>query len=330
MKDKKRDQPTGCQFIDVPFEFRHTCWFCGEPYYESYSFMAIPNYEQQKLPIMVPCCQECFSFCKSIKASGLDLLRDKVKEKLHRKYEKHLQIGANWTKEELEDCEFEGKALEGFRESAWKMFEIAKERVNYTGWPLTIDGLPMVGISSSFHIEFNGITYTGLSQAVEQLAKAYNIPQAYLEDVVEVVGRDRLSYAIRFAKTTYGYSSAEREASIGSLKALLAEERALSQPEITQVKGVDAELSDIQELILYRTMISPIAIRWCLKQGIVTLAQLAEQEEAFFEYFMKDSELVAFTYFNGMQVYLEKREQDTLWAENEDPNRGLFAKLASE
>ncbi|WP_299018552.1 hypothetical protein [uncultured Photobacterium sp.] len=316
------------QFIDVPYEFRHTCWFCGEPYFESYSFTPSPNYEQQELPIMVPCCQECYSLCHSIKASGLDLLRDKVKEKLHRKYEKHLQIGVNWTKEELEESEFEGKALEGFRESGWKMFEIAKDRVNYTGWPLTIDGLPVVGMSTGFYIEHNGITYTSLVQAVVQLSKAYNIPQPYLEQVVELVGRDRLTYAIRFAKTTYGYSAEEREVSIGSLKAMLAEE-ALSFQESKIQKGIDVAISDIKELMLYRTMISPYAIQWILKQGITTLNQLAEYEEAFVEHFTQDSELTAFTYFSGLQVYLEKREMDLDWAENEDPNRDLFARLAA-
>ena len=277
---------------------------------------------------MVPCCQECFSLCQSVKASGLDLLRDKVKEKLHRKYEKHLQIGVNWTKQELDESEFEGKALEGFRESAWKMFEIAKQRVNYTGWQLTVDGMPVTGVSSTFHIEFNGITYTSLAHAVEQLAKAYNIPQPYLEEVVEVLGRHRLSYAIRFAKTTYGYSNEQREASIDSLKAMLAEESALTQQEKSREKGIEVAISDIHKLILYRTLISPYAIQWILQQGITTLGQLAEHEEAFIEYFMKESEMVAFTYFNGIQIYLEQREHDLLWAENEDPNRALFARLA--
>ncbi|WP_064604605.1 hypothetical protein [Photobacterium sp. J15] len=319
---------TSYQSIDVPYEFRHTCWFCGEPYFESYSFMPSPNYEHQELPVMVPCCQECYSFCHSIKASGLDLLRDKVKEKLHKKYEKHLQIGVNWTKEELEQSEFEGKALEGFRESGWKMFEIAKARVNYTGWPLTIDGLPVTGMSTSFHVEYNGITYTSLAQAVEQLAKAYNIPQPYLEEVVELVGRNRLTYAIRFSKSTYGYSAEDREASIGSLKAMLAEEEALSISQQVNEKGIDVGIGEIKELILYRTMVSAHAIQWILKQGISTLNQLAEQEEAFFEHFSKDSEIAAFTYFNGVQIYLEKRETEPDWAENEDPNRALFGRLA--
>ncbi|MGF1724972.1 hypothetical protein [Photobacterium nomapromontoriensis] len=315
---------TTYQTIDVPFEFRHTCWFCGEPYYESYPFMASPNYEQQALPVMLPCCQECYGICRPIKVSGLDLLRDKVKEQLHHKYQKHLQIGVNWTQDELDNCEFEGKALEGFRESAWQMFEIAKARVNYAGWPLTIDGLPVSIMSTRFHVHFDGITYTSLTQAVEQLAKAYAIPQPYLEAVIEVVGRDRLGYAIRFAKTTYGYSPQERESSISSLKALLAEEQGLSFPKGKREIGIDVEIGEIQELILHRTLISPYAIQWILQRGITTLSQLAEHEEAFFAYFSADSELTAFTYFNAVQIYLEHRELETQWAEEQDPNRALF------
>jgi hypothetical protein len=42
---------------------------------------------------------------------------------------------------------------------------------------------------------------------------------------------------------------------------------------------------------------------------------------------MKDSELTAFTYFNGLQIYYEKRETDPEWAENDDPNRLLFDRI---
>ncbi len=319
------------QSIDVPFEFRHTCWFCGEPYYKSHAFMASPNYDNQTSPIMIPACQECFTFSKAIKVSSLDLLRDKVKDKLHKHYEKHLQIGVNWTKQELEESEMEGRAFEGFRDKAWIMFEIAKERVNYSGWDLSVDGIPVVGLTTAFQFEFNGIVYTSLVQAVEQLSKAYNIPQPYLEDVVELVGRTKLAYAIRFCKTTYGYSAAERETSLLSLKALLAEQQALDEQmnlcQKTDNALLNVKLSAIKELMLYRTMISPHAIQWALQRGITTLVGLSQQEDAFFEFFMKDSELTAFTYFNGLQIYYEKRETDPEWAENDDPNRLLFDRV---
>ncbi|WP_428461549.1 hypothetical protein [Photobacterium kagoshimensis] len=319
------------QSIDVPFNYRHTCWFCGEPYFESFGFMPSPNYEHQEHPLMLPCCQECFTSCKSIKVSSLDLFRDKVKEQLHKRYAKHLQIGVNWTKEELEDCEFEGKALEGFRESAWSMFEIAKERVNYQGWPVSIDGIPVAGMTNVFQFEFDGICYTGLNHAVQQLALKHGIPQPYLEKVVELVGRSKMAYALRFCKTSYGYSDAQIAASLDSLKALLAEEAVnesmVDKPAVAPTRSREFSISEIHDLILYRTQISAYAIQWALERGIDTLHKLAIQEDAFFEHFAKDSEMVAFTYFNGLQIYLEKRETDPLWAEQEDPNRELFARL---
>ncbi|OBU14616.1 hypothetical protein [Photobacterium aquimaris] len=311
--------------IDVPFDYRHTCWFCGEPYFDSHAFMAVPNYDNQTLPIMLPCCQECFSFANGLKVSSLDLLRDKVKQQLHKKYHKHLQIGVNWTKEELESSEMDGKALEGFRISGWKMFEIAKERVNYSGWPIYIDGLPCYDVTTTFQFEYDGIIYTSLNHAVTQLAALYAIPQPYLEQVIELVGREKMTYALRFCKITYGYSPAERESSLASLRALLAEEQAnalASQHSTTAQR--DIALADIKELMLYRTMISPHAIHWALSRGIQTLAELAEYEEVFFEHFGKESELTAFTYFNGLQIYFEKRELEPLWAQNDDPNRALF------
>ncbi|SMY32979.1 hypothetical protein [Photobacterium andalusiense] len=311
--------------IDVPFDYRHTCWFCGEPYFDSYAFMAVPNYDNQTLPIMLPCCQECFSFANAVKVSSLDLLRDKVKQQLHKKYHKHLQIGVNWTKEELESSEMDGKALEGFRISGWKMFEIAKERVNYSGWPIYIDGLPCYDVTTTFQFEYDGIIYTSLNHAVTQLAALYAIPQPYLEQVVELVGREKMTYALRFCKTTYGYSPAERESSLASLRALLAEEQANALPHRHSTTAQrDIALVEIKELILYRTMIAPHAIQWALSRGIQTLAELAEYEEVFFEHFSKESELTAFTYFNGLQIYFEKRELEPLWAQNDDPNRALF------
>ncbi|OZS44021.1 hypothetical protein [Photobacterium sanguinicancri] len=318
------------QSIDVPFNYRHTCWFCGEPYFESFGFMPSPNYEHQEHPLMLPCCQECLSSCKSIKVSSLDLLRDRVKEQLHKRYAKHLQIGVNWTKEELEDCEFEGKALEGFRESAWAMFEIAKERVNYQGWPISIDGIPVAGITNVFQFEFDGIFYTGLNHAVQQLALKYGIPQPYLEQVVELVGRSKMAYALRFCKTSYGYSDAQIKASLESLKALLAEEVANDSVAAVNKGAVLSRsfaIKEIKELILYRTQISSYAIQWALEREIDTLQKLADQEDAFFEHFSQDSEVVAFTYFNGLQIYLEKRETDPQWAEQEDPNRELFERF---
>ncbi|MGR5280561.1 hypothetical protein [Photobacterium damselae] len=317
-------------YIEVPFEYRHCCWFCGEPFYEHVSFMATPNYDGQKHPIMLPSCHECFGLAKDLKVSSLDLLRDKIKEKLHQKYQKHLRIGLNWTEDELRDCEFEGKALEGFRESAWMMYQIAKERVNYSGWDLVIDGIPLPKLTTVYQVEFDGVIYTSLHHAVTQLAQAYAIPEAWLADVVELVGRDKLSYALRFCKTTYGYSAQERQASLDSLKMLLAEEAAnqhsYNADEKNQVVHV-IKLNVLKELMLYRTLIPTIPIKWALERGITTLSELASNEELFFSYFNQDSELTAFTYFNALQIYFEKREEDPLWAQQDDPNREVFLQI---
>ncbi|MDO6705376.1 FYVE zinc finger domain-containing protein [Photobacterium sp. 1_MG-2023] len=314
--------------IDVPFEYRHTCWFCGEPYFECHTFRPVPNYDGET-PVRVPCCEECYGICAKTKASGLDILRDRVKEKLHSKYQKHLQIGVQWTKEELEDSELEGKAFEGFKHSAWRMFEIARERVNYPGWPLAIDGQPVGQVSSAFQVTHDGIVYPSLSNAVEQLAKSYAIPQAYLEQSVELVGRAQLGFAIRFCKTTHGFSEAQQAASLVSLKERLAEEAALDKPSAADA-GIEVALKLIAPQILYRTEISPYAVQWALRHGISTLAQLAEQEEQFLAHFGQDSELTAFHYFTGLQVYLEKRAEDPHWAEQDDPNRQWFQKLTGK
>ncbi len=125
-----------------------------------------------------------------------------VKDELMRIYQKHLAIGVNWTQGEIEQAEFDPdcKIFGGFRQSAWKMYLIAKARVNFQGWPLSINGVPLDDHSYSVSFAFDGMNFTSISQAISHYSTSLGLDQAFLQTLVNKVGRDRFGYAVRIAR----------------------------------------------------------------------------------------------------------------------------------
>ena len=189
--------------IDVPFTFRHQCWFCAEPSNHSLPFPLHDDEVSQceHIPLLLPCCQECLNIAKQnqLSASHIDTFRLKLKKALSLRYKKHLDIGNNWTKEELEQSEFTGKAFEGFKKSAWMMFEIAQGRMEFQGWPIIVNGLEISAFTQP-SFTFDGEEFPHLEAAVQEYAKRFHINSAYLSAVVEKIGPTRFSAAIRHCR----------------------------------------------------------------------------------------------------------------------------------
>lgn len=193
--------------IDVPFEARHRCWFCGEP---SDSDLNIPSRKTQisKLshaPLSVPSCRECRNMVRerSFKTDDFNSIRDyrdAVKRALVKKYQKTLAIGSNWTEQELVESELEGAAFAGFKHSAWMMFTIAQERVNYPGWPLSLAGIPMNELCGNVEFEFDGTHFADLDSAIEHYIKTFHLDGKLLRGMLELVGQQRFAYAIRICR----------------------------------------------------------------------------------------------------------------------------------
>ncbi|MGJ8693763.1 MAG: hypothetical protein ACSHW0_14950 [Thalassotalea sp.] len=199
--------------IEVPFKFRHICWFCGEPANKKFSF---PNDQHvvAECPhptLIIPACQECTQLARQSKEDTIWLVRSKVKKLLISLYQKHLAIGLNWTKKELENSEFEGGNFEGFKKSAWFMYEVAKDRVNFSGWKLVLDGL---NIEEEFIKEgfiFDGVIYPNVDEAIEYYTCHYALPSDYLALVVASIGSDLFSKAVSFSRLMVGTTPAERK-----------------------------------------------------------------------------------------------------------------------
>jgi hypothetical protein len=137
--------------IDIPFECRHLCWFCGEPPKEDFIFphrfyadLFNDAYVVHHCPhplLAVPSCQECYQLAFKAEVDSIWAVKAVVKKGLKRIYKKDLAIGINWTKEELANSQFEGGNFSGFQKSAWFIFEIAKQRVDFNGWPIVVGGM---------------------------------------------------------------------------------------------------------------------------------------------------------------------------------------------
>ncbi|WOT03816.1 hypothetical protein [Shewanella youngdeokensis] len=184
--------------IDVPFNHRNICWFCGEPSnmqfcYDKDAYTPHPS-------LMVPCCEECCKIAKQHRLTSIWDCKMAVKDELMRIYEKHLAIGVNWTKQELEESEFEDRIFGGFKKSGWMMYEIARDRVNFSGWPISINGIVVDDYGYSADFSFDGVNYSSVTQAINFYAKQFVLDKRFLENVISIVGRERFGFAIRVAQ----------------------------------------------------------------------------------------------------------------------------------
>lgn len=123
-----------------------------------------------------------------------------VKDELMRIYAKHLAIGVNWTEQELIDSEFSCKVFEGFKKSAWMMYLIARDRVNATGWPLSLNGVEIDQDSFVVGFEFDGVKYTSLAKAVTHYSQTLGLDRHFFEAILSQVGRQRFGYAVRISR----------------------------------------------------------------------------------------------------------------------------------
>jgi len=188
--------------IEVPFNYRNTCWFCGEPSDKKIKF---PQHEYEinilnHQPLSLPSCKECASIVKRSAFPSIYSYRDAIKKALVTKHQKVLSIGSNWTKRELEESELEGSAFEGFKRSAWPMFEMMQARINYQGWPLVVNNNLLEVDSDNESFEFDGVNYVSLDDAVKHAVKTFFLDEALFTRVLSVLGKNKFSQAIRLCR----------------------------------------------------------------------------------------------------------------------------------
>lgn len=206
------------QPIDIPFEYRHCCWFCQEP---SSLVLAFPHSSQYDFcphpALNIPACSECIRWASSPRFVDIMSCRSWVKQQLIKKYRQHLAIGLNWTKQELEDSGLEGKIFEGFRRSGWAMYEIAKARVNFVGWPLSIDYQELELNDFVLEFTFDGVTYPTIDDAIIHYSHQFGLDRVFIRQLLIVLGQDKFSRAISLARINIATSKREQLAVLHNL-----------------------------------------------------------------------------------------------------------------
>jgi len=207
--------------IDIPFNQRHCCWFCGEPATKLFSFPK--NSFSAEIcchdALSVPSCGECSSFANKSHQHNIWLISSDVKKHLLKKYQKHLAIGINWTQEELANSQFEGGNFASFQKSAWFMYEVAQQRVNYIAWPLSLNGLDIEHLkeSSLDSFSFDGVNYPSIEDAISHYVETFALNDDYLRQVLHKMGINRFAAAVRFCRLMVDSTPNERRVALKEL-----------------------------------------------------------------------------------------------------------------
>lgn len=198
--------------VDIPFEQRHQCWFCGEPSELTFSFphQYYMVFDCSHPPLSVPSCRECTSLARKAKQLSIWAVAHNVKRFLTQKYQKDLAIGIHWTQEELENSEFETGNFSGFQKSAWFMYEVAKQRVNYQGWTLSLDGIELNVSFIGTEFLFDGVTYPSVDIAIEHFVECYDLPAWCFKKALSIVGTEQFGKAVKFCRLLVGSTPDEQ------------------------------------------------------------------------------------------------------------------------
>lgn len=220
---------------ETPFEQRHCCWFCGEPSHLAFIFppqSSTQSYHRAEHIVLdcphpslsVPCCAECKKIACKAEGGHIWAVRDLVKKSLLKRYAKDLAIGVNWTPDELANSDFEGGNFAGFAKSAWFIYEVAKGRVSYSGWPLVVKG---IDLDIAHHEEevpftFDGVKFPSLNEAIEHYSSAFKLDAHYVTAVLQQMSNgntDRQSFArtIRYCRLLVGSTPEERKLAFAQL-----------------------------------------------------------------------------------------------------------------
>lgn len=303
-------------YIDIPFNFRHTCWFCGEPSSRSFDFPKNPNNLRflEHDPMSIPACSECAVVTVASDVSSIWAVRDQVKRSMMNKYADHLAIGQNWTEEELKESEFSGALLGGFGESAWAMYLIAKDRVSYQGWPVALDSMLVEGDDESYGFEFDGVRYMSLNTCLEHLIKALRLDAELLPNLVDILGPDRLTYALRIAKLNKAITAYQRNKILDEIR-----QQQDDQDDMLEQAKYAGQFHGVEEVAIGDGLATISSIQWALKNDIKSLEYLCQQEDAFFDEFAHLGGPQCYMNYYGLQLYFEAR-QNPVWVAEYDPN----------
>ncbi|SEL53491.1 hypothetical protein SAMN05216262_11328 [Colwellia chukchiensis] len=199
-------------FVEIPFQYRYQCWFCAEPAADAFTFPdqhhIVLDCQHPKLTI--PSCVECTDMAKQAAVDSIWQVQRQVKKALMKKYQKDLAIGLNWTEEALANAGFEGGNFAGFQKSAWFMYQVAKARLNFMGWPLVVDGIDVVTEEGRNDFQFDGVCYPSLEHAIDHFSRTFSLDSGLLKQILAKLGKENFAQAVRICRLYVGATPDEK------------------------------------------------------------------------------------------------------------------------
>ena len=211
--------PVHNNVIETPFKHRHQCWFCAEPADSLFTFPHQRHlvFDCPHPTLTVPSCTECCSMAAKARVRNIWHVKQQVKMSLMKKYQKDLAIGLNWTQEELANAGFEGGSFEGFQRSAWFMYEVAKARINFRGWPIVLDGIELEKDIGAESFNFDGICYPSIEEAIEHYCENFSLDSTFLRQILAKIGSNKFARAVRFCRLYIGATPNEKAKALKEL-----------------------------------------------------------------------------------------------------------------
>lgn len=315
--------------VDIPFNNRHKCWFCGEPSDEFLDYPRRIDFEAKShLPISLPVCNECDSLIAKEPTSSIYDLKIKLTHKNLKKYARVLGLGINWTKLELENEQLSGASFIGFNESAWAMYEIAKQRIGFKSWPLTYDGIPFDMIDDSYFFESEDIKFIDVGSAIDHYCDAEGLNKELMRSLTDILGEARFRDVLRVSRTNVDLSRKEVLAVIREIEQQERDRETVFKRNQLAENGVGIDLlyESVSPVTIGNTKIEADEIQWLLSNGIKSYEQLCENEDLFFDDYHHAGGFKALELFNGLQVYLGLIEDED--SNFTDPNLHLWSKMS--
>ncbi len=315
--------------IDIPFDCRFKCWFCEEDSHQTIEVNV--SKIQNNYLINMPICDECKSYHCHIEVNSLDKIRELIKEKIVLRNAKELSIGANWTEQELQESDLNGRAFDGFKKSGWQMYLIAKDRVNFRGWELCVDGVPIEDLSSVELFEFDGLKFTSFISMLDYLSKSFSLNKEFLRKVIAVYGDNRAIEAVKFCRLVINDSEPERRQALDDLiESFKEKETLILKNKKRDTLELNINIDSILPVSIRKIAIPVSPIHWAMNNGVIDFEVLDALEDYFFEAFSAESDDKAFQLFNALEIYLDKRLSSPTWRENKDPNVALWEYVESQ
>lgn len=90
------------------------------------------------------------------------------------------------------------------------MYQVAKDRVNFRGWPLVLNGVEIINEDVDREFCFDGVSYPNIDQAIEHYSLNFSLDSDFLRRVLAKIGLQQFAKAVRFCRLYVGATPNEK------------------------------------------------------------------------------------------------------------------------